>query len=97
MTKATIHELKIDPNCLEEIIRGSKRHEVRGAGPQGREYKVGDTLRLRAFDKKKQVYTSKLTFDVEITNITRPGTYGLPRNIIVMSIAHPMGGFGVGF
>jgi ASC-1-like (ASCH) protein len=97
VTEATIHELKIDPNRLEEIMRGSKRHEVRGAGSKKREYKVGDTLRLRAFDRKKQVYTSRLTFDVEVTNITQPGTYGLPRNIVVMSIAHPMGDFGVGF
>lgn len=77
------HELKIDPERLVEILSGDKTHEIRIFD---REFKVGDILKLNAYDRSTQAYTGQSTM-VQVTNITQPGSYGLPEKIGVMSIA----------
>ena len=77
------HALKIDPERLTEILAGTKTHEIRVFD---RDYQVGHTLKLNAYDRSATVYTGQWAM-VKVTNITAPGSYGLPENIGVMSIA----------
>ena len=76
------HELKIDTDRIVEIHNGLKTHEVRSFD---RDYQVDNVLYLRGFDRPTQQYTGASAF-VRVTNITRPGTYGLPSDVGVMSI-----------
>lgn len=76
----TTHELKINPEFLEPIWKENKRCEVRKFD---RDYKVGDTLILRAWDGEN--YTG-VQVTVKVRHIIFPGTYGLPETIGVMSI-----------
>jgi Domain of unknown function (DUF3850) len=76
------HELKVDPERLAEIIAGTKTHEIRVFD---REFKVGNTLKLNEYDRSANEYTGQLAI-VKVTNITAPGSYGLPANLGVMSI-----------
>ena len=77
------HELKIDPERFGEILRGEKTHEIRVFD---RDFQVGHVLRLREYDQRSKSYTLKHAF-VRVTNITAPGTYGLPHDVGVMSIS----------
>ena len=76
------HSLKIDPERLSEILAGTKTHEIRVFD---RDYQVGHTLKLNSYDRSAKVYTGQWAI-VKVTNITAPGSYGLPENIGVMSI-----------
>ncbi|MHB1201320.1 MAG: DUF3850 domain-containing protein [Polaromonas sp.] len=77
------HELKIDPERLAEILASTKTHEIRVFD---RDFQVGNTLKLNAYDRSTNVYTGQSAV-VKVTNITAPGSYGLPENVGVMSIA----------
>jgi hypothetical protein len=76
------HTLKIDPQQLAAIIAGTKTHEVRVFD---RDLHVAQLLQLMAFDRKRSEYTGQWA-EVKITDITEPGTYGLPATVGVMSI-----------
>lgn len=76
------HALKIDPERLSEILASTKTHEIRVFD---RDYQVGHTLKLNSYDRSAKVYTGQWAI-VKVTNITAPGSYGLPENIGVMSI-----------
>lgn len=76
------HELKIDPERLAEIIAGTKRHEIRVFD---RDFQVGNTLKLIAYNRSTNEYAGPMA-TVKVTNITSPGSYGLPDNLSVMSI-----------
>lgn len=77
------HDLKIDPERLAEVRAGTKTHEIRVFD---RDYQVGNTLRLNGYDRLAKAYTGQAAM-VRVTNITPPGSYGLPENVGVMSIA----------
>lgn len=76
------HELKIDPDRLAEILTGIKTHEIRVFD---RDFQVGNKLKLNVYDQSANKYTGQMAI-VKVTNITAPGSYGLPENIGVMSI-----------
>lgn len=76
------HELKIDPDRLAEIIAGTKTHEIRVFD---RDFQVGNILKLNAFNRTTNEYAGQMAI-VKVTNITGPGSYGLPETIGVMSI-----------
>lgn len=76
------HELKIDPERLAEILAGTKTHEIRVFD---RPFEIGATLHLLGYNRTSREYTGQ-TASVRITNITSPGSYGLPENVGVMSI-----------
>jgi hypothetical protein len=80
------HELKTWPEPFAAILSGVKRHEVRKAD---RPFAVGDTLLLREYDPEKQSYTGRFT-DVQVTYLTGPGAFGLPADIVVMTVG-PVG------
>lgn len=77
------HDLKIDPERFVEVLAGTKTHEIRVFD---RDYQVGNTLRLNAYDRSAKMYTGRSAM-ARVTNITAPGSYGLPENVGVMSIA----------
>lgn len=68
-SKFKVHNLKIAPKYLRDIIIGAKRFEVRR---NDRNYKVGDILSLEEFDSKG--YTGKF-LNVEITYILNDPAY----------------------
>jgi hypothetical protein len=76
-----IHELKCHPEPFDAVWRGEKFHEVR---VNDRNYQVGDVLRLRRWDPRTAQFSGEIKRVVSY--ITNGGTYGLPDNLVVMSI-----------
>ena|ERR1700733_1682712 len=60
------HELRSWPEFFKPIKEGTRTHELRR---NDREFAVGDTLVLREFDPKTQIYTGEQC-RVAITSIT---------------------------
>lgn len=79
----TIHELKTHPLPFSAVIGGLKKHEVR---VNDRCFQLGDDLRLREWNPETETYTGRYVV-AQITYITEGGTFGLPPDLIVMSIA----------
>jgi hypothetical protein len=86
-----VHELKTDPVPFRHVVAGYKTFEYRR---EDRDYKLGDTLRLREFvadvsDNGKIMETGAYTgrsIDALVTYVTRGGKFGLPRGFCVMAI-----------
>jgi hypothetical protein len=78
----TFHELKTWPEPFRAIALGRKHHEVRRAD---RDFQVGDALLLKEYDPTLESFTGAERI-VEVTYISRGGTFGLPENLCVMSI-----------
>jgi hypothetical protein len=76
------HELKVWPRQFEAVVAGQKMHEVRKFD---RDFRVGDVLLLCEYAPQSAKYTGRRA-RVLITHITRPGTFGLPRDVGVLSI-----------
>lgn len=83
--QTVIHELKADSAPFFDILVGTKRCEIRWA--KDRQFKVGDILRLREFDRIAQTYSNR-ECSVEVLHIQTG--YGLPNDLIVMSISAPL-------
>lgn len=89
-----IHYLKCHPRPFEALAVGVKTHEVRKAD---RDYRVGDLLVLREWvpdiqeDKtlssgdSRGEYTGR-EIQRRVTHITDRGTYGIPDDLLVMSV-----------
>ena len=81
-----IHTLKCWPDEFAAIKLGRKRFEIRRE--DDRHFDVGDTIVLRAWDPKRDVYpTTQATLRVEVTHLTRGPDWGIPEGMVVMSIA----------
>lgn len=76
------HYLKVWTKQFDAVRRGAKTHEVRKGD---RDYRAGDIIILRDFDPAAREYTGKC-IEVQVTFITRGGTFGIPDDISVMSI-----------
>ena len=75
-----IHELKILPEYYEEVKCGNKHFELR---KNDRNYKVHDTLRLRAW--KDVEYLNKAPLDREIKYILKDcKEYGLMDGFVIL-------------
>jgi len=95
------HELKTWPEPFAAVLAGAKRHEVRH---NDRGFAVGDALHLREWepcttchgagdhccDSAGGVRTGR-SLRVRVTHLTPGGSFGLPRDLCVMSI-EPYGG-----
>lgn len=66
-SSTTIHRVKSWTHLFEQIITGSKKHDIRDM--RERAYKVGDILHLQEFDMAKGVYTGR-SAETRITYIT---------------------------
>ena len=97
-----IHHFKIHPENFEQIVLGSKRHEVR-KDDRAQRPRAGDLIVLREWrpDFKEEPRRRKddeppavptcgeytgREIQKRVTYVTEPGTWGLPENIYVMSI-----------
>ncbi|AWN47205.1 hypothetical protein DK419_13485 [Methylobacterium terrae] len=85
------HEFKSHPNVFWPAARGEKTFEFRKDDRGG--YHVGQTVRLRCYDRGEYVETPPL--DRRITNILRPGEFGLQDGYCILSLA-PQPGSSVG-
>ncbi len=77
------HELKTWTTPFGDVLAGRKRHEVRTT--RDRQFRVGHRLLLREWDRQYDRATGR-TAIVEVTAITKPGTFGLGPHVCVMSI-----------
>lgn len=77
------HVLKIWPAQFDMVRFGAKRHEVR---VNDREFKTGDLLILAEYDPALKKHTHRNLL-VRVTHITQGGTFGLPEDLCVLSIA----------
>jgi hypothetical protein len=77
------HELKCWPAPFAAIVEGTKTHEVRSTAD--RKFFVGERILLREWLPGQQEYTGR-SEPVEITYISEPGSFGLPKDLAVLSI-----------
>ncbi len=78
----TTHTLKTWPESFEAIVTGVKRYEIRKAD---RPYSVGDHLLLQEWSPETETYSGRQVC-VVVSYMTRGGEWGLPPDIVVMSI-----------
>jgi len=76
-----VHWLKCWPSEFDAIDAGVKRHEIRRFD---RPYAVGDHLLLMKWDPLEAKYLGPRV-EVRVLHITRPGEWGLPDDLGVMS------------
>jgi hypothetical protein len=76
------HELKTWPAEFQAIVSTRKRHEIRA---NDRDFKAGDELMLREWNPETEQYTGAFLI-VDVTYLTKGGTWGLPDHLVVMSI-----------
>lgn len=79
---STLHELKILPSQYLDVKSGRKKFEVRR---NDRNFKCGDTLLLREFNKKSDEYTGEQVA-VDVKFILNGGQFGIHKNYVVMGI-----------
>lgn len=72
-------ELKIWPEPFRAVLNGDKRYEIRKTD---REFSVGDIVILKEFLPDTKEYTGR-SFIAQITYITKPGAWGLPKDLCV--------------
>ncbi len=77
-----VHYLKTWRDPFDAVVRGAKCHEVRR---NDRDFHAGDRLALLEWDNRTAKYTGR-RIDVLVTHVTAPGTFGLPDDLIVMSV-----------
>lgn len=81
-----VHEVKCYAPEFKAIVDGTKTHELR---INDRDYRIGDVIREREYwpgiQHEEGSFTGR-TVEVLVTNATRGGCFGLPQNMIVMSI-----------
>lgn len=78
------HELKTWPEPFQAVWEGRKTHEVRVNDRPGG-FTTEDLLILREWNPGGKVYSGRTVFAVP-TYITPGGKFGLPDNLVVMSI-----------
>ena len=76
-----LHELKILPRWFEDVVTGNKQFEIRR---NDRDFKVGDLLFLREYDRGK--YTGR-SCRVWVKYIYQgDGTFGLSSDFCILGI-----------
>lgn len=79
------HELKTWPNPFHAVWQGVKTFEVRR---DDRGFKVGDRLLLREYEPQgasEGTYTGR-EITADVTYLLKGPNFGLPANMVVMSI-----------
>lgn len=89
MSTSANWELKSWPQFFNEIIAGHKTHDLRRS--TDRAFKVGDTLTLREYDQKQEVYTGReaKVLVTYVTNKISPCAYSdeaLKEGFCILSI-----------
>jgi hypothetical protein len=81
----TIHELKCWPNAFAAIWDGRKTAEFRR---DDRGFGIGDVLRLREYEPEGfngAAHYAGREVRVVVTDIRRPGPFGIPEGYVMMS------------
>jgi hypothetical protein len=78
----TIHHLKTWPEFFQPIEQNLKTFELR---VNDRNFREGDILALEEYDPQKQRYTGRREIR-EVGYILEGGRFGLPDNMVIMSI-----------
>lgn len=76
------HVLKIQPEFFNAVLRDEKTFEVR---KNDRDFKAGDTLRLREYNPEIDSYSGKEIF-AWISYIMQGGSFGIDPEYCVLSI-----------
>ena len=84
MSDGPSHELKTWPTPFQAVWDGHKMHELRKNDRPGG-FTLNDLLILREFHEHPGTYTGRTIFAVP-TYITPGGSFGLPQDMVVMSI-----------
>ena len=79
------HDLKIHQHWFDRVLSGAKKAEMR---KNDRDFRVGDSLRLREFDAAEQSYTGN-EVTVTVTDVLHGPTYGVEWGYVMLSIALP--------
>lgn len=85
------HELKTVPPYFQEVLDGKKPFEIR---KNDRDFKVGDTLRLREYRPVDSLsvetgYTGR-ELDAEVTYVLQSEVFGLKDGYCVLGIKRPL-------
>jgi hypothetical protein len=84
MSEGPVHILKTHPEPFAAVWRGDKYHELRKNDRPGG-FTLQDLLVLREWDPEHNKYLGPAVFAVP-TYITPGGKFGLPDDMVVMSI-----------
>lgn len=76
------HHLKTWPHPFQDIWDRRKPYEVRVFD---RNYKVGDMVRLFEYNPDGKTFSGRYCRG-EITHVTKPGSWGLPKDIGVFAL-----------
>jgi len=76
------HELKTWPEPFNAVWRGVKPYELR---EQDRDFRVGDTLILREWERFGHFYTGR-EIEAPITYMTDGGDWGLLQDLCVLGL-----------
>lgn len=76
------HDLKTWPPQFSAVLGGHKKYEIR---VNDRNFQEGDELMLQEWDPKAQRYTGRHVLTT-VTYMTPGGKFGLPPNLVVMSL-----------
>ncbi len=76
------HDLKIWPQQFMAVLGDQKKHEVR---VNDRDFRESDEIMLKEWDPNTKSYTGRHIL-TKVTNLTEGGTFGLPKNLVVMTI-----------
>lgn len=76
------HILKTWPEPFQAILDGRKNYEIR---KNDRDFKINDILYLTEFDPATDGFTGRGRL-VRVTYMTNGGSWGLPKDLCVMSI-----------
>lgn len=77
-----VHEVKCNKKEFQFVYLGSKSFELR---VNDRNYQVGDSLYLKEFDPETKTFSGRWIIK-RITYILFGPSYGLPDNMVIMSI-----------
>ena len=78
------HELKSWREFFVAVLNGEKRYELRR---RDRDFRVGDTLRLREWDKATQTYTGRQAYFYVTHLLADQPQFGLMPGFCILSIA----------
>jgi ASC-1-like (ASCH) protein len=78
------HELKVWSEYMPDLINGKKKFELRF---NDRDFKVGDTLLLRGWDKHTEQYTG-VEIERYVYYILHGPAFGLEKNHVIMSLSN---------
>lgn len=80
------HDLKTWPEFYAEVVAGRKTFEVR---VNDRDYRVGDTLRLREYAPEIGQYSGRETR--QLVTYTMSGRFGIDPKYVIMGLRDALG------